>query len=161
MSDCTLVALDTSTRATGVAVFENGEYTSSGTLMLNKNDDAQTRFEIMVSQILDTLNEKQPDIVVIEQSIMTHNADTFRLLSMIVGAVYGYCVNHNIEYHSLTPSAWRSQIDGKKPKKREELKVWSKAKVDELYSVDTYTDDEADAILIGTAYINMWDKQEK
>ena len=50
---------------------------------------------------------------------------------------------------------------GKKPRKREELKKWDIDKVTELYSKTIQTDDEADAILIGAAYINMWDKQEK
>lgn len=161
MGKCTLVALDTSTRATGVAKFENGKYAESGTLMVDKNKGQQIRFEAMASMIITRLDEYQPDIIVIEQSIMTRNADTFRLLSMLVGIVYGYCVEHDIEYHSLTPSKWRAYIDGNKPRNRRELKVWSKNKVSELYNVDAYTDDQADAILIGTAYINMWDKQDE
>lgn len=162
MSVCRLLSLDTSTKSTGVAVFENGmlvnSYTLDGALSANHED----RLRVMIQNILWCIDAEYPNIIVVEQSIMTRNADTFRQLSMIVGAVIASALEYSSDYYMYTPSAWRALIsDEKKPRKREELKTWSKNKVKELYGKECKTDDEADAILIGRAYINMCDKQER
>ena len=76
---------------------------------------------------------------------------------MILGAVLGKCLEIKADYCSLRPTEWRKLIDsGKKPNKREELKKWSKQKVLELFDIDNINDDVSDAILIGQAYINMF-----
>ena len=76
---------------------------------------------------------------------------------MIFGVVYGKCVENEIDFYELRPTEWRKLIDpGKKPRKREELKEWSKQKVKELFNINDVTDDESDAILIGRAYINLF-----
>lgn len=162
MSVCRLLSLDTSTKSTGVAVFENGmlvnSYTLDGALSANHED----RLRVMIQNILWCIDAEYPNIIVVEQSIMTRNTDTFRQLSMIVGAVIASALEYSSDYYMYTPSAWRALIsDEKKPRKREELKTWSKNKVKELYGKECKTDDEADAILIGRAYINMCDKQER
>ena len=46
----------------------------------------------------------------------------------------------------------------KLPRKRDELKAWSKRKVLEKYNITDINDDVSDAILVGQAYINKFGK---
>ena len=62
-------------------------------------------------------------------------------------------------YESLRPAEWRSLISKeKKGRKRDELKIWSINKVNELFGVTLSQDDESDAILVAQAIINKFDK---
>jgi len=112
--------------------------------------------EQMISEIYRLIECYSPTVVVTEMTVVVRNPAVQRMLTMILGAVYGNCVVNDIDYYSLRPTEWRKLIDpGKKPKKRDELKEWSKQKVFELYGIDNVTDDVSDAILIGQAYVNM------
>lgn len=153
---CQMISLDISTKSTGYAVFKDGIYNRSGVISYD-NKDAQKRLYIMAQYMLTAIDLMDTSIIVVEQPIFNKNVNTFRELSMMVGVVYGCCVNHNIEYHSLLPTQWRALISSeKKPRKRKELKEWGKQKVKELYGFYVDTDDESDAILIGTAYGNLF-----
>ena len=151
-----LLALDTSTSSTGWAYFENGKYVVSDVISIKNQKDTDLRMEQMISEIYRLIDCYSPTIVVTEMTVVVRNPAVQRMLTMILGAVYGNCVVNNIDYYSLRPTEWRKLIDpGKKPKKRDELKEWSKQKVFELYGIDNVTDDVSDAILIGQAYVNM------
>ena len=151
-----LLALDTSTSSTGWAYFENGKYVVSDVISIKNQKDTDLRMEQMISEIYRLIECYSPTVVVTEMTVVVRNPAVQRMLTMILGAVYGNCVVNDIDYYSLRPTEWRKLIDpGKKPKKRDELKEWSKQKVFELYGIDNVTDDVSDAILIGQAYVNM------
>ena len=151
-----LLALDTSTSSTGWAYFENGKYVVSDVISIKNQKDTDLRMEQMISEIYRLIQCYSPTVVVTEMTVVVRNPAVQRMLTMILGAVYGNCVVNDIDYYSLRPTEWRKLIDpGKKPKKRDELKEWSKQKVFELYGIDNVTDDVSDAILIGQAYVNM------
>lgn len=151
-----LLALDTSTSSTGWAYFENGKYVVSDVISIKDQKNTDLRMEQMISEIYRLIDCYSPTIVVTEMTVVVRNPAVQRMLTMILGAVYGNCVVNDIDYYSLRPTEWRKLIDpGKKPKKRDELKEWSKQKVFKLYGIDNVTDDVSDAILIGQAYVNM------
>ena len=151
-----LLSIDSSTSATGYAVFINGKYTRSGCIDLKKTRDINQRFPEMIERIQYLLNSEDPDIVVVEEMVVTRNAQAARNLTMILGAIYGKCLENEIHYCSMRPTVWRKYIDtGAKPRKREELKEWSKQKAKEIFGLDDISDDVSDAILIGQAFINM------
>lgn len=117
----------------------------------------------MVYEITALIEREAPDIVVIEETVVTRNPQTQRMLSMILGAVFGCCVINNFNYCSIRPTQWRKLVrrdDEKLPRKRDELKLWSINKVAELYDIQEIGDDISDAILIGQAFINMIEGQE-
>lgn len=152
-----LLSLDTSSSSTGWAYFENGKYVESGLIDLKAIKDSNVRLEKMVREIYKIIDHYSPAAVVTEMTVVLRNPAVQRTLTMILGAVFGKCADCSIEYQSLRPTEWRKLIDaGKKPKKRDELKEWSKIKVKELFHVEDITDDTSDAILIGQAYINMF-----
>lgn len=152
----TILAFDTSSVQTGWSVFIDGEYHNSGIIQLKKIKDVNSRIREMISRIKDLIAYYSPTHVVIEDLVVERNWYTFKVLSMIIGAVLGICIDYNIPFNSLSPSEWRNIISSeKKPRKREELKKWDIQKVQELLNIKNINDDEADAILIGVAFCRL------
>lgn len=81
-------------------------------------------------------------------------------LSKILGVVLGWTISHVCEYHQIMPSEWRKYAGIKQgKKKREELKAESIAYVKKRYRIDV-NDDVADAISLGDAVCNYYQKLE-
>lgn len=152
-----LIGLDTSSSITGYSVFESGEYMNSGVIDLKKyKGTGQERMDEMCISIARILEKENPDIVVAEETSVTRNAAGQRMLTMILGFVYGWCLLRGVYFEMLKPTVWRKLISSeKKGKKREELKAWSIAKVEALYRIKV-SDDQSDSILIGQAYVNKY-----
>ena len=114
----------------------------------------------MIELIYTLIDITRPDIVVTELTVVSRNVQAQRNLTMILGAVRGYCISKKIFYYSFRPSEWRSLISNeKKPRKRAELKEWSKNQVKDLFNVELNSDDITDAILIGQAYCNAFSQE--
>lgn len=149
-----ILALDSSTTSTGYSVFENDSLVSYGVIDLKSIENTEKRITKMINSIYALCTDVKPDVVVTELTVVVRNAQAQRNLTIILGAVFGFCCAHNIRYSSLRPTEWRKLIsEEKKPRKREELKIWSKRKVEELFDVRKINDDISDAILLGLAYI--------
>lgn len=156
---CKLISMDTSSNSTGVAIFTDGILSRHFLIDLKKSRNTDDRIKEMVKQIYEIIENESPDIVVTEMTVVTRNAQAQRNLTMILGAIYGKCVDKNIWYHSYRPTEWRSLINtDKKPngRKREDYKKWSLDVVEEMYGIQCPTDDLSDAILLGQAYINKF-----
>ena len=153
-----ILSLDTSSKVTGYAVFNDSKlirYSSIDKSDIKNSDD---RMQDMVRCLIILIEREAPDIVVIEETVVTRNPQTQRMLSMILGAVFGACVSNHFNYCSLRPTQWRKAVrsdDEKLPRKRDELKLWSISKVAELFDINDVSDDISDAILIGQAFINI------
>lgn len=81
-----------------------------------------------------------------------------RCLCKIIGAVYCYSLlNKDVFYYEIQPSEWRSRLNINKGKaKREELKQMSIQYVKDNFGLEL-SDDEADAICIGSGYIKLFE----
>lgn len=155
-----LISLDTSTKSTGAAIYINGELSTYKCFDHSSILASEERLGKMVHSILDFLSDEMPDIVAVETASVSRNAHTQRFLTMIIGAIYGMCVQNNCFFFSFRPSEWRKLIsDEKRPRKREELKKWSKDQVKTKLNIETNNDDVSDAILIGLAYINKFTEE--
>lgn len=157
MKDTILVGLDTSSTKTGWSYYVNGNFADSGVLNFSKQKNSDIRMQDMVNSIYEKLSTLKVDIVAIETTAVTRNASSQRMLTMILGAVYGWCVNNNVECVMFRPSEWRALISKeKKGRKRDELKQWSVQTVEKLFRKKV-SDDEADAILIAQALVNKYE----
>ena len=157
MPDTKLLSFDTSSKSTGVGIYVNGEYSSCQCIDFSKTVLMQERLQPMVKAIIELIDKEKPSIVAVETTAVNRNAQTQRFLTMIIGAIYGKCVEDDIYFESFTPSQWRSLVSReKRPTKRQELKQWSKDKVKEIFGFEINNDDISDAILIGFAYINKY-----
>lgn len=160
---CRMLSLDTSTKATGWAYWENGILKSFHEINLNHVKDKENRLDEMCKELLNVCTKLQPHIIVIEMTVVPNNAQTQRQLTEIVGVVRGYAYLYNAEFVRLRPTQWRRLVKDEGeiiPIKRNELKGWSLAKVSKLYRIDPtdITDNVSDAILVGKARINMFPK---
>lgn len=151
-----ILSFDTSTKKTGVAVFVDGQLQKYKIIDLSDIKNTDERFRRMIKMIYETIDKVDPDVVAVEEMVVPRNPQTQRMLTMILGAIYGRCFSLNIHYCSLRPTQWRKLVrneDEKLPKGRDDLKEWSIKKVEELYGVKGIDDNVSDAILIGQAFI--------
>lgn len=152
-----MLTFDSSTTSTGWSLYINGELKDYGVFSFLNIKDSEKRFCAMVLEIYNMIKKVKPLIVITELTMVTRNAHSQRILTLLLGAIQGKCIEKNIAYYSFKPSEWRKKIsEEKKPRKREELKLWSKTKVKELFNIEDITDDVSDAILLGQAYINLF-----
>lgn len=155
-----MLSFDTSTKHTGYAKYVNGELKDYGLLDFADIPSAR-RTEEMVRAIYKLINKERPSIVVVELTVVERNAQTQRMLTTVIGAIYGKCLERNIFYHAFRPSEWRSLISSEqKPRKRKELKEWGWNWVKENMNIECKSDDVSDAIMIGKAYINLFTEDD-
>ena len=113
----------------------------------SKNKDMENRFESMSKGIWDILNTYRPNIIYIEETYMSNNAQTMKILTRLQGVVYAWCMNNGCEFNAIRPTSWRRQLKFQQGKnvKREQLKKQSLQYVLDNYGLEV-TDDESDAI---------------
>ena len=155
-----IISIDSSTKKSAYAVFDDEKYTNSELITCNeKNMDE--RFRNMSLNLLQILSEKKPDAVYIEDTVVPRNVQTQRFLTRLQGVVYAYCVMNECEFHTIRPTVWRKLVgitQGKK--KREELKDAAIKLVMDQFEMNV-NDDEAEAVLIGIAAIKQSRQQGK
>lgn len=149
-----VLSFDQSTKKSGWAIFEDGQYANSGVIDLHLSKEAtEKRSEKMAVEMCKLIERNKPDVVVIEEVAMTSNPQTLKLLARIQGVAIGFCAAHNIPLHILEPTRWRSSLlirQGPKVK-REELKAQSLEFVKEHFGITNCSDDRAEAICINEA----------
>lgn len=156
---CKLLSFDTSTNSTGYSLYISGKLQKYELLDFKHIKNTDERIKEMILKIYEIIEYEKPQIIVTEMTVVTRNAQAQRNLTMILGAIYGYCLRNGIFYWSFRPTEWRKLVhttNEKLPRKRDELKQWSINKVNELFDITSITDDVSDAILIGQAYINKF-----
>ena len=173
--EVTLLSLDTSSTKTGWAVFKNGIYKESGVLDWSHIKETEDRLQIMYIDIIQHIQKYEPDILVIEKDIVgsgkRQNMSTINTLVKLIGGVWAYCVQLNMDtpmnlptgefvifYKEYIPSEWRKLVEIN-ARKRDDCKAASIKRIKDKYNL-IVDDNEADAINIGEAYINEWSSKE-
>ena len=159
ISECKLISLDTSTSSTGYAVYISGKLHRYDLIDFKRIKNTDERIKEMILKIYEIIETEKPQIIVAEMTVVTRNAQAQRNLTMILGAIQGKCLENNIFFSLLRPTEWRKLVNNEKeklPRKREELKQWSKQKVSDILGINDINNDISDAILIGQAYINRF-----
>ena len=151
-----VVGIDASTNKTGIAIFHNGQYVEHTLIDLHKIKDSTERIPKMMMAICDYLDKHKIDKIIMEESMMTNNILTVKMLSNIAGAVMYYAVSHGIEFQFDLPSAWRKRIGLTQGRavKREVLKAEAINAVKQEYEMDL-TDDECESILIARSGFDL------
>lgn len=145
-----VVALDTSTKVSGWALFINGVYKRSGSIDMHKTKDSGKRTKEMCFHLTNLIHKLKADEVVIEELPSVRNMATVRALSRVIGAIFYYCTAKSIEYEEMSCAVWRSVL-GIDNRNRDNAKEMSINRVKRVYH-KSVSDDEADAINIGEAY---------
>lgn len=150
-----VAGIDASTSKSGISIFKDGKYITHTLIDLHKDKDAFHRTLVMMSEICDYLSKYSIDKILVEETVLTSNADTLKKLAYVAGGIMLYAHEHDIEFKFILPSAWRKTVGLQQSKaKREVLKLESIQAVRQEYNIDV-TDDESDAILIGRSAFDL------
>lgn len=154
-----LLAIDASTKATGIAVFNDSELIHYECIT-SSSQDLIKRIHVMVDAI-DTLIDKfQIEQVVVEEVIPDHtkNQNTFKALSWLQAtfAVMMHDKHSKVKIEFIYPSSWRKVCGIKQGayNKRDSLKEQDIAFANKTYNLNLTSDDIADAICIGHSFLN-------
>lgn len=148
--------IDASSNKTGMAIFQDGTYLEHTLIDLHKIKDSGERIPKMMLAICDYLSKHKVDRIIMEESLMTNNILTVKMLAGIAGAVMYYAASHNIEFQLDLPSAWRKRIGLTQGRsvKREVLKLEAINAVQQEYGLGL-TDDECESILIARSGFDL------
>ena len=156
-----VLALDASTKSTGVAIFDDKELLGTGCIT-SASQDLYKRIHKMVDNIDTILSQATIQQIVMEEVIPDHqkNTNTFKALmylqAMIMMMVHDKHPTVTVEL--IYPGTWRSQAGIKigRGVKRESLKDADIRRAKEVFSLDDMNDDIADACLIGGVYVGKF-----
>ena len=153
-----ILALDASTKSTGVALFDGNKLIKYDCFTATSSDLIK-RIQKIISHLNTFLSENEIDKIILEEvrPETGTNLNTYRALMWLQAAI-NFLIHENystvkIEY--VYPSSWRAACGIKNGRgiKREELKQADIMFVKNIYNI-TVNDDIADAICIGHAQVN-------
>lgn len=151
-----IAGVDASTNKTGMSIFVDGKYETHTLIDLHKIKNSNERIPKMMLAICDYLSKHQIDKIIMEESIMTTNISTVKMLSSIAGAIMYYATVNGVEFELVLPTAWRKKIGLSQGKsvKRDVLKAEAILAVKQEYGL-CVTDDEAESILLGRSGFDL------
>jgi Holliday junction resolvasome RuvABC endonuclease subunit len=151
-----VVGIDASTNKTGIAIFRDGEYVEHTLIDLHKMKDSTERIPKMMMAICEYVDKHTVDKIIMEESMLTSNAATMKMLAYIAGAVMYYAENNDIEFELVLPSHWRKKIGLSQSSKikRDVLKAEAILAVKQEYGMDL-TDDESESLLIARSGFDL------
>lgn len=146
-----LLALDQASRVSGYAIFNgDGELVTYGTFHTYQ-DDIGERLVTIKNKVAELIEEYNIGQVIMEDIQQQENVQTFKVLAEVFGVIYEYLTEIKMPNQSVLACEWRKtlHIPGYQ---RAEQKRNTQAWVTNEYGVKA-TQDECDAIAIGTHYI--------
>ena len=157
-----ILALDASTKSTGAAVFIDKELAGIKCITTSSND-LYNRIHKITDAIDFIIETVEIDEIVMEEVIPDHekNTNTFKALMYLQASIMimVHDKHPRVKVELIYPGSWRSQCGIKTGRgvKRETLKEADINRAKELFKQDKLNDDEADACLIGAAYVGLFD----
>lgn len=164
MSDIYTIAIDASTKSSGVAIFKNQQLIQYECI-IQSSKDVLFRIKNMTSAIESIYNiyKDNETQIIMEQIIpdnlneveaWTKNQQTFRVLFYLQAAIVLMFHNHNKTVEFIGASSWRKKCGIKQGGvKRDTLKMRDVQFVQNAYNISV-NDDIADAICIGHSKVN-------
>ena len=147
-----VLALDQSSRITGYAVFDNNQLVTSGTFVTDDERIGHRLLEIR-NKIQSMIETYHIDHLVFEEiQLQQQGVTTYKVLAQVLGICEELATELNIPYIIVPSVTWKSTL-GIKGKGRTEQKRNAQTFVINTYNKKV-TQDESDAICIGTHFIN-------
>ena len=154
-----LLALDCSTKATGLAIF-NDKALLGHSCITATSSDLFKRIHKMVDTIDELVANLNIDEIVMEEVIPDHqkNTNTFKALMYLQAAIVMMLHDKHprVQVTLVYPGSWRSVCGIKTGRgtMRDALKAQDIAFANKAYNLELKSDDEADAICIGHAHLH-------
>ena len=148
-----ILALDQASRTSGYAVFQEDKLIASGTFTYG-DDDFSLRLVKIRNKVIALIEQYNINKILLEDIQLqgqTNNVETYRKLAEVRGVLSELACEMNIPHEIIHSQTWKSTLNIK-GRDRATQKRNAQA-----FVVDTYgkkvTQDESDAICIGTHYI--------
>lgn len=152
----TILALDQASIISGYSIFCDNQLIDSGTFSCNSSTILSKRLVKIRDKIKDLINAYCIEYVILEdiqlETKIPNNVKTYKALAEVIGVITELLEELKIPFEIVSPSSWRSVI-GIQGKKRQEQKKNAQNYVYETYGKKV-SEDESDAICIGSYYIN-------
>ena len=150
------LAIDGSTKNTGLAVFNQGKLIYYECVNSNKTN-VYDRIFVMVNRIIELYKEYHPTDIVMQDVLpqdVKHNQAVFKALIYLQAAIVLEIHKLGGYVHFYAASHWRAQVGIRTGRgiKRQTLKEASKKLIKAIYNIDV-NDDISDAICLGIAYV--------
>ena len=150
----TVLSFDQSSRITGYALFKDSTLVEVSKFEFS-HDNIGERLVAIRNKVKTLIEDYTPDFVVIEdiqqQGNVANNIQTYKILAQVQGIIIELLTELHIPYTCIFATSWKSTL-GIKGRARAEQK-----KNAQQYVLDHYnkkvTQDEADAVCIGAAYL--------
>ena len=148
-----ILSFDQATAKTGFAVFDNDKLIESGVIKA-KADTSTDKLNEMFSLVVLKIESTNPDIVVIEGVVLQKSPYVLIMLAQLQGMIVGYCHKKGVLIEIFGATTWRKNLNFNQGIKvaRKELKRQAKEYASRLTDKKV-TEDEADAICIGSSYV--------
>ncbi|MCL4921855.1 MULTISPECIES: hypothetical protein [Streptococcus] len=164
MSNLTL-SLDISTAGTGWAIFRGSDLVRSGVLK-HKSKSYFERGRYMASELraiqsraLQKFDCPFETIIVEKNNVMGPNQQSMMSIGIVTGLILGRLIADQVVFVNV--STWRKHWKfSYKDRSKKSMKVQSVAKVAENFK-KAVKDDEADAILIGSYFVDAGTKNDQ
>lgn len=155
MKKIKVLAIDQASVNSAYSVWEDSELIFYDVISADKKIKSHLRLRQMTLHIFEIIKQHSPDYVVFEDcQLQAGNAATFQILCQLQGMIMDNLYNMNIKFDIVRPSVWKSYL-GVAKGKRDVQKANTLKKIEEIYKIDLYgNDDMADAIGIGHYAIN-------
>ena len=148
-----ILALDQASRTSGWSVFEDDSLVASGTFTYD-DDDFSMRLVKIRNKVIQLIQQYEINKVLLEDIQLqgqTNNVTTYKALAEVMGVLEELCCELKIPHEIIHSQTWKSTL-GIKGRDRATQKRNAQAFVAEAYG-KRVTQDESDAICIGTHYI--------
>lgn len=156
-----LLALDQASKTSGFAVFYDNKLETYGKFTF-EDSDIGVRLNKIRDKIATLVADYDIDFIIFEdiqlQSSVGNNVATFKVLAEVFGVVEELATELKIPHTAVLSTVWKSSL-GVKGKTRPEQKRAAQTYVQNTYSIKA-TQDESDAICIGTHYITKNNQNE-
>ena len=105
------VALDQSSRITGYSVFEDNQLIKYGHISSPANSLIEQRLLNLIHLLDNLLQEYNFDELIFEDiQEQGGNAQTFKILAQVQGAILIWCANKKMKYRIIPPTVWRKNL---------------------------------------------------
>jgi Holliday junction resolvasome RuvABC endonuclease subunit len=151
------MAIDASTKSSGIAIFDNKKLVHYECIALSTTDTL-ARIKQMTIEIEKRYEQWKPTEVVLEDVLpedVQNNLKVFKSLHYLQASIVLMMHSHKQKVELVVASSWRSHcgIQTGRGIKRDPLKAQAQLFVKKHYGLDV-NDDIADAICLGHAHLN-------
>ena len=153
-----VLAIDASTKSTGIAVFNNKDLVYYNCINSN-NSNTFSRIKYMMQQIQQIYLKYNPTQIVMQDVLpqdVKHNQNVYKALIYLQAAIVLKMNEYHQDVELVTASHWRNMCKIKTGKgiKRQQLKKESKELIKNIFNIQV-NDDISDAICLGMAYVKQ------